>query len=260
MIITFGNFKGGVGKTTATQLFTFLLSTFDNKKVLAVDTDPQSNLTDSLALTFQKELDVEKNIFNACFSSDPLRDFIQPIHENVDILAGSWDMEFFGKTASKMYKSSFLHEILTDKFSEVKNEYDYILVDTSPSTGIVMENAIYATDYVVIPTKTEPMAYDSTTKFYQYLLSLDDDTDFHLVGVMPYLVGDSSTDRKMLERYKEVFDEILFENTIRASDRVKTWSNKGITTDKPYDKQTLEMYYQTVIEAIKRIESAGALT
>lgn len=63
MIITFSNFKGGVGKTTtATQLFAYILSEKHGKKVLAVDTDPQSNLTETLALTFSVDLDIEKKL------------------------------------------------------------------------------------------------------------------------------------------------------------------------------------------------------
>lgn len=58
--ITMGNYKGGVGKTTATQLFAYILSEKHGKKVLAVDTDPQSNLTETLALTFSVDLDIEK--------------------------------------------------------------------------------------------------------------------------------------------------------------------------------------------------------
>ena len=53
MIIAFGNYKGGVGKTTATELFSYILSTKMNYKVLAIDTDPQSNLSEILAKTFK---------------------------------------------------------------------------------------------------------------------------------------------------------------------------------------------------------------
>ena len=77
--------------------------------------------------------------------------------------------------------------------------------------------------------------------------------NFELLGVLPYLVGKSATDRDMLAKYKEVFEKELFTNNIRHSDRVKSWSNHGITTDEPYDQVTLKMYREVVVEALKRL-------
>ena len=254
MIVTFGNFKGGVGKTTATTLFTYLLS--KQYKVLAIDTDPQANLTESIARSYKYEFEPDLNIYNAMFSDEPITNHIQTVHDNLDVLSGTWDMVNFELTAPNFYYKKDYKRILKLSIEDIKNDYDYILIDTAPATNLVMDNVISATDYVVITTKTEPLSYDSTQKFYSYLLDRYNDRDynFELLGVLPYLVGKSATDRDMLIKYGEIFDIEIFENRIRQSDRVKSWSMYGITEDEAYDQRTLKMYEKVVDEAVQRIE------
>lgn len=256
MIITVGNYKGGVGKTTTAQLFAYLLSEQYNKKVLVIDTDPQANLTETLALTFKKELDPEKNLFNAIFSNDEAKTKIQTLSDNLDILAGSWNMINFEAEVRKTFYADKISYVLKNVVSEIEDNYDFILIDTAPTTNLVMENILFFTDYVLITTQTVPLAYDSTLKFYDYLLDfyMSDETHFSLLGVLPYLVSKSVTDEKILEQYKIDFEDELFKAQVRSSDRVKTWSRNGITTNQSYDKITLAMYDEVVKEALERLE------
>lgn len=255
MIVTFGNFKGGVGKTTATTLFAYLLS--KEYKVLAIDTDPQANLTESIARSYNFKFDENLNIYNGLFSDEPITEHIQTVHENLDVLSGSWGMVNFEQTVPDFYYKRDYKRILKLNIKDIEDKYDFILIDTAPATNLVMDNVISATDFVVITTKTEPLSYDSTQKFYAYLLDRydDDDYNFELLGVLPYLVGKSATDRDMLQKYSEIFDVEIFENRIRQSDRVKSWSMYGITEDQAYDQRTLEMYQSVIDEAVKRIYS-----
>lgn len=255
MVITPSNFKGGVGKTTTSLLLSYILSEHKDKKVLVIDTDPQENLTHNIAVTFHKELDIEKNIFNACFENSSVEDNIQTITENLDLLAGEWKMTEFETESYKRYKQSQQENILSIILEPIIDDYDYIIIDTSPYINLVMDNVIHVTDYVVITTQTVSMAFESTKKYYDYLLSMSDSTNFNLLGVLPYLVGDSSTDKRYLSKYEEVFENELFENNIKNSDRVKTWTDKGITEDKPYDKKTLLMYKNVVNEILEKIEN-----
>lgn len=256
MIITMANYKGGVGKTTTVQLFAYLLSEHHNKKVLVVDTDPQANLTETLALTFNKELDNEKNLFSLVFTDNETKNSIQKLSDNLDILAGSWNMINFESEARAKYYADVLNLILKNKILQVEDDYDFILIDTAPTTNLVMENILMFTDYVLITTQTVPLAFDSTLKFYDYLLDfyLSDETDFSLLGVLPYLVSKSSTDKVILKKYVEAFNDELFTAQVRSSDRVKTWSRLGITENQSYDKITLAMYNEVVEEALERMK------
>lgn len=259
MILTFGNFKGGVGKTTSSLLFAYILAELKSKKVLLVDTDPQSNLTEIAKLTYHIDINNNKNIFNASFKKIPTEKFIQPLSSNMDILAGSWDMISFETQATKLYKSKTLPYIFQSLLKPLESVYDFIIVDTAPTTNLVTDNAIVATDYVVISTQTVPLAFESTKKYYQYLERMNAvSDDFELLGVIPYLVGRSATDRKFLSKYKEFFQDDLFNSIIKSSDRVKSWSNDGITTDQPHDQNTLNMYVNVVDEALERIKEYEA--
>lgn len=256
MIITFANFKGGVGKTTTTSLFAFILSEFKDKKVLVIDTDPQLSLTEDLERTYKAELDYDKNIHNSLFGNNDVEKNIQKLSKNLDILAGSWDLVNFTIEAINNFDTSYHAHLLEILLADVQEKYDYVLIDTAPSTDIVMDNAIYASDWIIVPTKTERPAFSTTQKYYKYLIALheNEDIDFKLLGILPYLVGNSATDKRLLKNYKEVFKHNLFENTIRQSDRVKTWFDFGITTDEAHDKKTLSMYEDIVDEALNKME------
>ncbi|MGH2083343.1 ParA family protein [Aerococcus urinaeequi] len=253
MVITPSNFKGGVGKTTTSLLLSYILTKHKGKKVLVIDTDPQENLTYSISTTFKKSLEPNKNVFNACFDDSTIEENIQNITNNLDLLAGEWKMTEFETEANRQYKQSQQKNILSIVISPIMNDYDYIIIDTSPYINLVMDNVIHVTDYVVITTQTDSMAFESTKRYYDYLLSMANNTDFKLLGVLPYLVGDSSTDKYYLQEYNDVFGDELFNHKVKHSDRVKTWNRKGITEDKPYDKKTLAMYENVVDEMLEKM-------
>lgn len=118
-----------------------------------------------------------------------------------------------------------------------------------------MENVIMASDYVLITTQTLQDSFESTQKFYNFLLDRYESSlyNFELLGVLPYLVGKSASDNKILNQYQEIFGNELFENYIRTSDKIKSWANEGITTHKPYDQKALDMYIKVVDEAINKM-------
>lgn len=257
MIITFGNFKGGVGKTTTTILFAYLLAD-KGYKVLAIDTDPQESLSNDLLKTYNFDINAEKNVYNALLSDEDnsFVTHIQPVAENLDLLSGSWDMVKFDVEINKLYLQEALPYVLSRKLKAVEDEYDYILIDMHPATNITMENAIMASDHILVPTQTTETAYTSTQKFYDFLYSRSilDEYKFNFLGILPYLVGRGSADQYALAEYIEVFEDDLFKNHIRNSDRVKTWSRTGITADNPHDQATLSMYDKVVEEAIERMK------
>jgi len=258
MIITFGNFKGGVGKTTTTSLFGYVLTEMKEKKVLLVDTDQQTDLTDEVEKTFQVTLDRQKNLFNACFEDVEVKDEIQEVSNHLDILAGSTEMRKFADTIKELYsrkdEEQYHMQILNETLKEVSEQYDYILLDTNPAIDLLTENVLFANDFVLIPTKSLARDSEDTKIFYNYLIDYEEEYQFELLGIIAYLVENSTTDQKILNSYKELFGNELFENIIKNSGVVKRWSLEGITTDRSYDKKTLAMYEAVVNEALNRIE------
>src|SRR5699024_5134345 len=123
-----------------------------SKKVLLIDTDPQMNLTELAEMSYKQGLNREKNIFSASFDQLPTSEHIQPLGDSIDILAGSWGMGEFEKYAHEYYEDKYLNLIFSTVLSEVADEYDFILIDTAPTTNIVNDNAMIPSNYVVLRT------------------------------------------------------------------------------------------------------------
>jgi chromosome partitioning protein len=145
LIYAISNHKGGVGKTTSTINIGAALASKENKKVLLVDLDPQSNLTQSLGIedtgiTIYDNLKGEK--------------LVSPIEykNNLYVLPSSLDL-----SAAEIELSSEpgREYILKEFLYRIKNKYDYILIDCPPSLGLLTINALAASDFVIIPMQAE---------------------------------------------------------------------------------------------------------
>lgn len=152
-IISISNHKGGVGKTTSTQNIGVGLSLFD-KKVLLVDLDPQANLSDAFGYD-----QVEISIYDALLGKQdvPILELTPNLHlapANIDLSVA--EPELTAKTGRE-YK---LKEIL----DEIKDSYDYILIDCPPSLGLLTVNAFTASTEIYIPIDGEYFALKGLDK------------------------------------------------------------------------------------------------
>lgn len=259
-IITVSNFKGGVGKSTFTELFAYLLSTKYGKSVLVIDLDPQETVSDKLKRTFHKsDVEPQKKLLNSLMENTITESLIH-LNENLDLINGDWDMEQFDEFITSTQSDEARYYYIYTVLDEIKNNYDYILLDTRPSTGLSTQNAICTSDYVIIPTNTEDSSVKSAKKLYSNIASLVPyNENIRLLGVLPYLENPrGSTSIKIKEELKEIFEEDLYENTIRYSDRVVTWGKYGVTEDKPHDQRTLHMYDLVCIETMERMKRLEA--
>ncbi|WP_204172485.1 ParA family protein [Staphylococcus sp. GDY8P72P] len=253
--ITIANYKGGVGKSTLTEILSYLLATKYEKKVLVIDIDPQSDASKKLKRTFNKKIKPSRNIMDSILAMD-LKPSIVSLHENLDLVHGDWDMEDFTEHVISKFDKNARYYLLLNLVKPLKNDYDYIIFDTRPSTDIATKNAICCSDYVLIATKTEESSAEGARKTYNYVGSLVEfNPKVKLLGVLPYLdKPNSSTSNRVKQEIIDQFQENVFNNIIKASDRVVTWGKFGITTDEPYDKKTLSMYIDVVEEMFERIK------
>lgn len=253
--ITIANYKGGVGKSTLTEILSFLLATKYEQKVLVIDIDPQSDASKKLKRTFNKKVEPKRNIMDSILEMD-LRPSIVKLHENLDLIHGDWEMENFTEHVISEFDKNGRFYLLLNLIKPFKDEYDYIIFDTRPSTDIATKNAICCSDYVLITTKTEESSAEGARKTYKYVGSLVEyNPKVKLLGVLPYLdKPNSSTSNRVKQEIIDQFQENVFENIIKASDRVVTWGKYGITTDQPHDKRTLSMYTDVVEEMFERMK------
>lgn len=157
-IISLVNQKGGVGKTTsAINLATYLAAA--GKFVLLVDLDPQGNASSGLGLDINK---IEKNLYHAMMAGEhPSGVIIKTQTFGHDIIPASQDLAGAGIELVQMDNREFrLYNVLR----EIRTNYDYIIIDSPPSLGLLTINGLVASDEIIIPVQTEYFALEGLSQ------------------------------------------------------------------------------------------------
>jgi chromosome partitioning protein len=153
-IMSISNQKGGVGKTTtAINLSAFL--SIDKKKVLLIDIDPQGNASSGIGI---ERSNIEKNIYDCLINQIPIQDVVVPSQiENLDVLPST--LQLAGAEVELVNYISRENR-LKQLIRPIKEKYDYIIIDTPPSLGLLTLNALNAADSVIIPVQCEYYALE----------------------------------------------------------------------------------------------------
>ena len=152
-IVSVANQKGGVGKTTTAVNLSTLLAK-KGKKILLIDTDPQGNATSGLGI----EKNVELSTYDLLITEAKAKDVIQdtPI-KNLDISPSNINL---AGAEVQLVSMMSREQRMKEKLEEVKDEYDYIIIDCPPSLGLITLNAFTASDSVLIPVQCEYFALE----------------------------------------------------------------------------------------------------
>ena len=152
-VIAISNHKGGVGKTTSTLNIGAGIA-LKGIKVLLIDIDPQSNLTQCLGI-----IDVEKSIYGALRGDHDLP--IIKISENLDVVPSTLDLASIELELASKFARELVLKKLVDK---VKDSYEYVLIDCPPSLGLITVNALTAADEVFIRLQAQFLALHGLDK------------------------------------------------------------------------------------------------
>lgn len=263
MIISCANEKGGTGKTSTTALLGWELASL-GYKVLLADTDPQSNLTDLMIKTKSQEnteITIDPSLFALLINKRDLRDGIISIKENLSLLPVASDMNLFSRWLDKQElaeKDKVTY--LKDALKGIKNNYDFIFLDVSPTMSLTNDNVFMACDWLVIMLQTQQRSLLGAKSFLEYLqtnLINMFDAKVDVLGILPVLTkGQSKIDNSILKSAIDEFgQENMFDNVITAMERVKRYDLTGITEDPKnvWDKATHSIYTAVAKELVNRL-------
>jgi chromosome partitioning protein len=179
-IIAIANQKGGVGKTTTAINLGASLAALEYK-TLVVDADPQANSTSGLGMN-PKE--VRKSIYDCMINQTNVKEVIVPSSfDYLDIIPSHIDLV---GAEIEMINIKNREERMREALGSVKNEYDFILVDCSPSLGLVTVNALTASDSVIVPVQCEYFALEGLGKLLNTIKIIQSrlNTELEIEGIL----------------------------------------------------------------------------
>src|SRR4051812_18876366 len=226
--IAFANQKGGVAKTTTTLNLGVALSE-QGHNVLLIDLDPQGNLTMSQGLNPDE---IERSMFDVLVHKIPIQDVIEK--REVALAVSSIDLAGAELSLSSMIGRE---RALEKALAPIRDDYDYILIDTPPSLGLLTINALVAAGGVIVPVQCEYLSLRGLVQLENTLTMIRENLnpEVGIEGILPTMY-DSRTlhAREAVEILQENFGDLVFNTRIKKTVRYAEAPVKGTSVLK-YD-------------------------
>jgi chromosome partitioning protein len=220
-VLSLANQKGGVAKTTTTLNLGVAFSE-RGYRVLLIDLDPQGNLTMSQGLNPDT---IEQSMFDVLVHRLPIEQVIQ--RREVDIAVSSIDLA----GAELALSSQIGRERALDKaLAPVRDRYDYILIDTPPSLGLLTINAFVASTGVIVPVQTEYLSLRGLVQLENTLSMVRENLNpkVEIIGIVPTMFDKRLThSREADEILRENFGDLVYKTRIRKTVRFAEAPVKG---------------------------------
>ncbi len=211
IVIAVANQKGGVAKTTSTVNLGAALREH-GLRVLAVDMDPQGNLSMSQGIDTES---LEKSMYDVLVHRLPIDEVIY--EREYDVAAATIDLAGAEMALSPMIGRE---RALQRALEPVKNRYDYVLVDTPPSLGLLTINAFTAADDVIVPVQCEYLSLRGLLQLERTLEMIRENLnpEVKIKGILPTMYdARTSHSRESVEVLRENFGPLVFKTVVRKT-------------------------------------------
>ena len=217
MIITITNNKGGVGKSTTAQTLAIGLAQ-RGYKVLLVDLDTQC----STSSTFNVKND-NKNIYQVLKGNISIKDAIIN-NQFIGVISSSILLKDADNEFTKGAYEFKRHKLVSEQLELVKNDYDYIILDTAPNLSLLTTNAIYSSDAVIIPMIADAYSIEGLQVINKQIQDIKEGTDNKRVHILGLLLTNYKAQTTINQVIKDSLEQIapqintkVYNNTIRDS-------------------------------------------
>lgn len=281
-VITVGNQKGGVGKTANATLIGYNLAK-NGLKTLIIDLDPQANATGTLMNT-RRRYEIEEGVELPAIDESNDKTLMLGIAEhniadlpvnvipNLDVIRNARDFSDFERYAimhTKTEQESYL--ILKPLIDSLKPNYDVILLDMPPQIKITTNNALFASDFVLISMQTQHDSYIGAVRYLKTvaeiayikdkIITRDEGNELYVLGILATLIDKRNTvDQTVLKDTNDIAKGILFDIKIPNMARVKRFPQAGIGVRNSsgmidhYDVKAVQEFNSAAGEMCKRIK------
>ena len=234
-IIAIANQKGGVGKTTTAINLAACLAEA-GQKILIIDIDPQGNTTSGFGLP---KTDIEKTVYEVLLGECNIKDaIVENIIDNLDILPSNVNL---AGAEIDLIDVDNREYILKESILEVRNRYDYIILDCPPSLSMLTVNAMTAADTVLVPIQCEYYALEGLTQ---------------LIHTINLVMNDSRTNLSLqvVENVKDNLKQNIYKTIIPRNIRLAEAPSHGLPINLYDPKSTGAESYRLLAEEVMERE------